>query len=622
MLLDIIIPAPWWNSLIYNYNFNNNFEFKSGQRVRVPLGNKNGGRVGFISGFTSEETQKSIINKNIAVKDILELIDDEPVLDFGLWELALWLGRNFLCGTGMALKTICPNEILNGEKIDLNKKNYVKDGAEFRETVFFNPNEAERNAFYIEALKRPLYTLMLFPEVNFAKNFFKNLPENIKNNSILWPSTGGKKLWDAWRGVYSGNIKNVIAPPGGVFAPFSADCIIVEEEASEGYFSRRHPVFSARSVAGKRALDLKCELILGGSMPSPKTFLRNKIKCDFSPDRKNLIFVDIKRSLKINESGIDGDLPLTISLLERTRNELDAGNNVLWLLDRKGGAAEVFCDNCGHALKCKKCGGIMRSEDNGKILKCSRCAFKEFTPEKCPDCGGEILQGRRPGLEVLRSAAERLIKGHEIIMHENKNNKSALKAPALIIGTRGALALCGEYKINLVAWIDLDSELRRNDYNARFRVFYMVWQSCWRGNNDNERKILIQSRRTGRDFRDFFASGWEKFWREELELRKDLDLPPFGILIQFVTLNADKKARENFINELEDAGLLVMNLDLDLDNENNENNNDIKNTPDSTFWIETQSVGPVIKILAPHFDIANLKKLNNLNLKSITVCAE
>ena len=281
MLLDVIVPGPWWNEFTYNLNFNYNFNnnLKSGLRVRVPFGKHNGKRAGFICA----ENLNS--NNNFEIKEIIELIDDEPVLKFGLWELAQWLGKTYLCGTGMALQTILPGQILDGEKINFSSYFKFNLNQEFREQNFFDPRDNTRFNFYLDMLRREHNNLILFPEAELAKKFFNNLPKDVKDLSILWPSVGGQKLWDAWREIYSGNFKNVIAPPGGVFAPFNFDSIIVEDEASEGYLSRKTPIFSARSVAGKRALDLQSELILAGRMPSSKTFMRliKKQAGDFHP---------------------------------------------------------------------------------------------------------------------------------------------------------------------------------------------------------------------------------------------------------------------------------------------------------------------------------------------------
>ena len=147
----------------------------------------------------------------------------------------------------------------------------------------------------------------------------------------------------------------------------------MDDESSPGYIAQRAPRVSARSLAGRRAGYLGSELLLGGRMPSSKTFLRAFPECGVLPDRRSLVFVDVRRSLKTEVQGVDGVLPLTVSLLERTRAVLGRGRYVLWILDRRGEAAEVFCSDCGNPVSCPRCGGVMRAEGRDGGLRCVRC---------------------------------------------------------------------------------------------------------------------------------------------------------------------------------------------------------------------------------------------------------
>ena len=86
----------------------------------------------------------------------------------------------------------------------------------------------------------------------------------------------------------------------------------------------------------------------------------------------------------------------------------------------------------------------------------------------------------------------------------------------------------------------LEAELRRPEYGARFQVFSMLWESCWRGRPARaarERLVLVQSRRSGAVWRDVLARGWGGFWRDELDNRRELGLPPFGVLVQIEHLD-------------------------------------------------------------------------------------
>ena len=592
-LIEVVVPGPWWNALTYEAPF----VPEPGSRVRVPVGR--GERIGFVAGPARERPKA-------ALRSVHEVLDERGPLGAELWELMCWVGRTFLCGTGMVLKTACPAKFLEGAPLDSPFGGERKGGAErsaFCEEHCFIPWDEERAAFYRAALERPCRTLVLFSEAATARRFFASLPAHLKAEAVLWPSSGGKKLWDAWREVRSGNARIVVAPPGGVYAPMAPGQVVVDDEASPAYVPQRAPRVSARSVAGRRAFLLGARLILGGRMPSSKTFLRAHPACEVLPDRDRMVFVDVRRSLKGRERGVEGDLSLTVSLLDRTRRELGRGRHVLWMLDRRGEAAEVFCVECGHSPRCPRCGGVMRSESSGQALRCIRCGRREALPERCPDCGGGLWSGRRPGLEALASMAGRLMPECPVLLHEEGRIR-APEVPSLLLGTRGALALCDRLDVGLAAWLDLDAELRRPEYGARFQAFSMVWESYWRGRRAGDdpagRTVLIQGRRFGAEWRAILSGGWERFWRGELALRSELALPPVGLMIQIDLPEGEDRAEA--LRTLEDAGLFVMD----------------PGEPGAPLWVNASSPEPVARALAPRFAIGR----SRLHFPSVTVWAE
>ncbi|MCR4818760.1 MAG: hypothetical protein K5841_07380 [Fretibacterium sp.] len=619
-LVDVIVPGPWWNALTYGTDSTP----PPGVRVRVPVGRSV--RVGFVLRSAQTEPLKTI-------RPVIDILDETCALNAGLWDLALWMGRTFLCGLGQAIQALCPPPFLRGEPVPPAPEE-TSEPAAFHEVHCFNPWDGERRAFYLDRLEEGGRTLLLFPEARAAREFFTSLPSTVRSEALLWPSTGGRRLWESWCGARAGKVRIIVAPPGGVFAPMSADRIIVEDESNPAYVFQRPPRVPSRSLAGKRASLTGAELVLGGRIPSARTFLRTKPSCEILPERKKLIFADVRRSLRGEERGVEGTLPLTVSLLERTRETLTGGRHVLWFLDRRGEAAEVFCAECGHAVRCPRCGGTMRSEEAGRSLRCVRCGARENLPSRCPDCHGELWSGRRPGLEALASMAGRLIHGFPVLLHEGKTFRPGDGAsPSLILGTRGALPLCDGLDVGLAAWLDLDAELRRAGYGARFQVFSMVWESCWRGLEPGAggRTVLVQSLRRGLEWRELLARGWGRFWEKELPLRMELDIPPFGLMVQIdlparlpgsrtpergaaLDRPAESKGsaghfpeapsgdREELRRLLEDEGLFVMD----------------PGEPGAPLWVNAQSVLPVARALSARFSIARSRS----GYPSITVWTE
>lgn len=573
--VEIVVPGPWWNSLTYI----SDHHIDAGVRLRVPLGR--GNRVGFSTGCSKP------LEHPVGLKHVGEILDTKPVLDDEMWSLACWIGNTFLCGLGEALLLINPPLLLQGAALPC-KSSFVSSRKLFKETSIYTPVDSERFSFYKERLSSERRSLVLFPEVDSAKFFFSTLPPNLKSNALLWPSTGGKKLWDAWQKTYSGETNLVVGCGSAVFAPALFEEVIIDDEANSSYIFVRSPRISARSIAGKRAVNLKASLVLGGRLPSAKTFLRSSPLCEALPKREHFIFVDITRSLKTEVHGIEGHLPITPALLERTRTTLAKGYHALWIMDRKGQSGEVYCNDCGEAFTCPQCFSLMRSEQKGKILNCIKCGFREPLPDKCPSCKGVLLQGKRPGLEALYAAAKYYIKNFPVFPYEEVKR---LSTPSLVLGTRKTLALCDSPNLGLIAWLDLDAETRKVEYNARFQTFSMVWESYWRGIEKNsDRFVLIQSRRASGGWQKIFFQGWQPFWKEELQERKKLDLPPFGLLVQMDLPYAGE--REAFIRLLEDKKFFVMDSGDEC----------------SPIWTTVKSTEELRLALAPRFEIKHSRK--------------
>lgn len=576
-LIDVAIPSMHLNSLTYSYTH----ELPEGARVYVPIRDKL--CAGFVVGAHQGE-----FPGNIKLKSIVRIIDTQRVVDADIWDMALWAGRVCLCGTAAALKAILPKSFQDGEGVqpsiitEYNKEN-------FHETNFFNPFDTARDKFYVNELEGLKRTLVMMPSKERAEKFYENLPNELKSEAYLWPSHNSIWLWQAWRTIHEKLYRIVIAPPGGVFAPLMPEKIIVEDEASTNYILPYTFEISARSLAGRRASFLGAEFITGGRIPSLKTFMRTKPEQKFKPDRENIILADINYSRHEEAHGIDGAIPLTFSLIKRTYREFMQKNNVIWIMNRLGEASEVYCDNCGQSIKCSKCGNIMRSIDDGNTLKCRVCGHERILPRRCDNCGCEFFRGKRPGLDALAKILKRYYKD----VHIYDRNTKRENYHGLILGTHKVIDLCDRINPGLVAWLDLDAELRRPEFNARYDIFSLLWSSYWRGREGNpNRKILIQSRRYGRKLAEFLLYGWEKFFVDELRIRSELMLPPCGYMVEVKP--SSKRSRIKLINLLEKARIFVMDPGEEY----------------LPFYISTKSLEPVINILESRFSIASHKRLH------------
>lgn len=540
--IDVILTWPLWDTLVYNCEV----VPPEGSRVLVPLGESQ--RVGFVLGKSDTK-----LPDDIEIRNVLEIIDAKRAIDPDIWYMALWVGRVCMCGAGEALNLILPKKFLLGEKLPCSDETELKSlrirGAS---SMCYEAVDSERVKFYHYELSKPGRVLMMLPTHKRAQNFFASLPEKLKRDAILWPSV---RIWDSWLQAHSRQVRIIISAPNGVFAPLRPDRFIIEDEASPYYVIPYKLNISARSLAAYRAEYLGSELITGGSLPSLRTFMTSRPKQVIKPDRKSIIIADMNCSLKEEARGIKGSIPITRSLIKHTYRALSNSRNVIWILNRLGDSSEIFCENCGSSLRCPKCNNLMRSESSGFVimLRCKVCGHVMNMPDKCPRCNFNFLTGKRPGLDALFEIAKKYF--NDVHIYSEKSNIRDMHG--LILSTNRALDLCSKVNPELVAWLDLDSELSWPDYDTRFNLFYRLWESYWRGRKRNtDRKILLQARKRGRIFASFICSGWEKFFCDELSIREEYELPPYGCMFEISC--PDKKLREAVINKLDSAGLFVM----------------------------------------------------------------
>lgn len=574
MLVDVSVPEIGIDALTYEIGA----DIQTGARVIVDV------RGTRYAGFVLGETQKGL-PRGVKAKDIEGVIDDKTVIPADVWDLAVWSARVSMCGISTALKAALPSPVYRGENLTPPPE-YAPSSARFRERNFFNPFDNERGDFFVDELDSMLRTLILFPKKDAAKSFFTSLPESLKSQAVLWPSDSAKS-WEAWRLIHSGKVRIVVAPPGGIFAPLSPEKIIVEDEASPAYVIPYTLGISARSLAGHRATFLNAELVLAGRIPSLKTYIRTHPRETHRPDRRNIILADIHQSRKESVPGIEGSIPLTYTLTSRTHKELGREKNVIWILSRTGESSEVFCGNCGETVRCPKCGGTMQSRGDGEFLRCRHCGTVRELPPKCESCGFNLLMGKRPGLDALAKIAGKYFS--PVHVYDEHSDISAMKG--LILSTNRGIELCGEIDASLVAWLDLDSELWRPEYATRFNVYMMLTESYWRGRTRNsDRKLLIQARSKGMKLAGFLAGGWTRFIPDELRVREDFLLPPYGYMVEVDC--SSKMLREEIVELCTDAGLFVMDPGED----------------GQPLYVNSDSLEDIRKVIEPKMFLRNTKK--------------
>jgi len=104
MLVSVAVPVPSLDLLTYRVPEGLS-EPRPGARVLVPLGAR---RLTGVVVETNVRAPESASGAGVAIKDLLDILDDEPMLPPAVVELAAWVAEYYACGAGEALSAAMP----------------------------------------------------------------------------------------------------------------------------------------------------------------------------------------------------------------------------------------------------------------------------------------------------------------------------------------------------------------------------------------------------------------------------------------------------------------------------------------------------------------------------------
>lgn len=593
-LYDILLPGPWWHPLTYRGQAG----IHKGARVRVPVGK--GERTGVVVDSRDFDVFETT-DGDFRYRKLHNVLEEFSLVSKELIQTLDLSGKHFLCGAGELLKIAFPAPFFEGRSFDAGEE--APPSREAFEVGF------ERNASYEKRMTRYRdlvstgrkgTALVVFPERKRAEGFWKSLSADVRKTGLLWPLGNAKRAWEAWKAARSGEIGLVVGSPVACFAPLAAiELVIVEDEGNPAFYSRRYPHLHGRSILTYRARYWKAELLLGGAIPSSRSYLFWKGKC-LDSAKERIVFAERGQAREIEVRGVKQPLPVNETILKRTQEHTGAGSVVLWLLDRIGYASGIWCRECTEIMECRKCGTALRWEAAGLRAFCPFCGSSETLPETCPKCRSAFIEGIRPGIEASSILATNLL-GDGALVHEwhgslsqektrrKKLVKSLSQSGGVVIGSRRALELCDELQVTLTCWLDVDMELLKPFYDAKYKAFRMVWESLWRGANPERRTVVIQTRKPRTGWQRALEAGWHLFWEAELSERHDLDLPPWKFLIE---ARAGGGMKKELFSALSAEGFECLDPEPEK----------------GFFWIRTEKTEKLRKALIPFFSVSRSKQ--------------
>lgn len=620
------------NDMTFTYHVPSNVEdnLLIGKRVLVPFSNRT--VEGFVLGYDAK-------TDDYEIKDIIKIIDVEPVLNDELINLGIYMSKKYLCPLINCYQSMLPKALKAGVKngggikkllyVKLNDNvvnadvkvkrqleiiDFLKDNKEvlkssiqsksslgkliekgivleyYKETYRKVETELDRKEIlltkeqnlvsktiksylnkqlvtllygvtgsgktevYIDVVKEVVKSgksaIILVPEISLTPQITARFKGVFKDEiAILHSYLSDGERYDEYRKIIRKEVSVVIGARSAIFAPLNnIGIIIIDEEHSESYKQENNPRYSTLDIAVERSKTHECPVILGSATPKIESYARAKkgyYQLLELPSRVNnkplpkVSIVDMKKEIR------KGNAIFSDELRNKINDRLIKKEQVMLLLNRRGYANYLTCNNCGFVFKCPNCDITLTYHKTSGMMRCHYCGYASKKLEVCPACKEKSIKQMGVGTEkleekikeefplakVLRMDADATSKKgshNKIISSFNTGEYNVLVGTQMI--SKGLNFPC----VTLVGVINADVSLNIPNFRSSEQTFSLLDQVIGRsGRADKEGEAVIQTFNPDH-YSIICASNhdYKSFFNHEMYVRKKLNYPPFC----FITL--------------------------------------------------------------------------------------
>lgn len=418
------------------------------------------------------------------------------------------------------------------------------------------------------ALKLGKNVIILVPEISLApqtvqrfKARFHDLTDQI---AILHSNLSQGERFDEWHRIRAGKARIVIGARSAIFAPVKdPGLIIVDEEHEPAYKQENPPKYHARDLAVVRCNLEKCTVVLGSATPSLETFQNTQLK-------KYQI-------VKLTERADGASLPLTrvvdmrieakkhkgrdaiISDVLRTSVEkrIEANEQVIIFLNRRGFARSLQCPPCGHVIECNHCSIPLTYHRGDERLVCHVCGFQSIVPRLCPNCQDPAIRFQGYGTEKAETILRKVFPSAKIarLDTDTTRRKNTLrdtlrdfraKKINILLGTQMIAKGLDFPNVTLVGVLNADLSLYAPDFRAGERTFQLLTQVAGRaGRGKMAGEVIIQTSTPHSPSIQFARHhDFDGFVAQELNVRQQFQYPPFTHLALLLARSSHERRAE------------------------------------------------------------------------------
>ena len=391
-------------------------------------------------------------------------------------------------------------------------------------------------------LKQGFQALILVPEIGLTPQTINRFRQRFRVKvAVIHSNLTDNQRLNSWRQARSGEAAIIIGTRSALFTPMKYPGVIILDEEHDASFKQQDGVgYHARDLAVMRGHFEHIPVILGSATPSLES-LNNALNNRYH----HLVLNERAGAAKKVRQGIIDirNQPLKHGLSDALINEmrihLDAGNQVLLFLNRRGYAPALICHECGFLHECDRCDAFFTLHQSLGEIRCHHCGNQYPIPHQCHQCGSSMLVGQGIGTEQLSQALEGLFPQYPVVRIDRdstrlkgsfENHLAAIHRGEykILVGTQ-MLAKGHHFPdVTLVGLLDVDGALFSADFRAPERFAQLYTQVAGRaGRASKAGTVLLQTMQSDNAMlRGMINSGYGEFARGLLAERQMALLPP------------------------------------------------------------------------------------------------
>ena len=420
-----------------------------------------------------------------------------------------------------------------------------------------------------EVLQQGKQVLYLVPEIALTTQLTDRLQAVFGDQLVVYHS----KFSNAERVEIYNEVKGdeamrrearvILGARSAIFLPFSDLGLIIVDEEHEPSYKQQDPAprYHARSAAIMMANWYRAKVLLGTATPSIESYhnaLSGKYGLVEMTERfqglqlPQITMIDLQRQYHRKEMYGHFSDPL----VDRIREELSKGKQVILFQNRRGYAPVLQCTKCGEAPKCPNCDVTMTYHKAHNTLNCHYCGHHSSIITRsssltCPKCGGEMrtqgfgterleeeIQGLFPEARVLRMDLDSTRKKDA---YQTIIDRFAKHEVDILIGTQMVTKGLHFNDVSLVAVLQADSLLNTPDFRSYEHAFQMLEQVSGRaGRTGSQGEVMIQTFDPKNNlYQHLIHHDYQALYNEQIAERKAFGFPPYHRMIMLTLKHRD-----------------------------------------------------------------------------------